>query len=135
MLRSNSSVRKEETLDFLYQQVRDSGGQSSWDWVADRKFAFYLREADLSSLINMTLNSTDTLEKKLETWYRRWKQEITEKRLRYLRVLLNKKLLISYWLTVEDPDLLRQGVSRVRVYMIPHKPDREFIKISGKDLR
>jgi len=124
-------VPEEEILDYLYLELKNSGSQSSWDWPADRNFALFLKEKDIADLIEQTLNSTTLLPFRLAAWSEGWNRKITKPRLRYLRMLMSKGLVISYWLGLGESGRTTYGIRRVRVYRLPEKIDLGYVRISS----
>lgn len=99
---------------FLLNDLKENVSQSSWDWEADLRFAYAI-DHPKKKLIEDVVNSETV-------WPIRYgilkSTGITAKRLRYLRKLVNKKLVISYWIGSGWGGQSEFGLKRVRNYRL-----------------
>jgi hypothetical protein len=99
---------------FLLADLKEHRVQSSWDWSADERFAIHLGERN--TLIRETMDSGAPAVFRMaaaNTW-----KKITQRRLRTLRRLVDRKLVTSFWSGTGDGGFYEFGVRRIRSYAL-----------------
>ena len=79
---------RQEILDFLYTDIKNNKGTSNIDELADVRFAKFLNEQVKSYITGNQCNSQIR-------YYS--SDKITQKRLRYIRILIKQEKIEAYW--------------------------------------
>lgn len=99
---------------FLLADMEKHGGQSSWDWEADRRFAEFIGDTEAADMLNRAIKSEAV------DCFRfaaaRTARHVTRKRLRVLNDLRKRGLVDSGWIGTQEGGRNTFGVGRIRAY-------------------
>ena len=99
------------------------GGQDSWDWGADLRFARHLNDTDAIEVLEGIVKSKAPMGIILAV-HHVCAGHIKRRRLRALRVLVREGQAKSGWLGVGEGGRCLFGVNRVRTYALAQTPEK-----------
>lgn len=105
-------------LQFLLDDLKKHGVQMSWDWEADLRFAEAIGDKQSSEILWLVVNGGAPTAVK---WSHVQRTGIPQKRMRYLRQLVKRGDVISYWSGSEEGGKCQFGVNRFRNYALANR--------------
>ena len=123
----HSWVAEMSILDSLVNDLKQHGGQSSWDWEADARFAEIIGDFESAKILWGVVHSSTMVFRQLTIVQ---KTGITKKRLRALRRLVKLGLVESSWESLGAGGRNIFGVGRLRGYNLVSHATQQSVNLT-----